>query len=221
VRVALADDSGLFREALALLLSTAQVQVIAQAATGPELLTRLRHTRPDVAILDIRMPPTFTDEGLKLAEELRAKYENLGILILSAYAETADAARVIEIDSRRIGYLLKDRVTDIHTLIDALERIAQGEAVLDPEIIRRVLARKHETDLFESLTQREQQILTLMAEGRSNAGIARVLSIHPRTVEAPISEIFNKLGIHRTTDDNRRVLAVLTWLRGAGNQPNS
>lgn len=221
MRVALADDSGLFREALALLLSTAQVQVVAQAATGQELLARLRHDRPDVAIIDIRMPPTFTDEGLRLAEELRAKYENLGILILSAYAETADAARVIEIDSRRIGYLLKDRVTDIRTLIDALERIVQGEAVLDQEIIRRVLARKHDTDLFASLTQREQQILSLMAEGRSNAGIAHVLGINSRTVEAPISEIFNKLGIHRTADDNRRVLAVLTWLRGAGNQLHS
>lgn len=218
MRVALADDSGLFRQALALLLGTAHVEVTAQAASGPELLARVAHDPPDVAILDIRMPPTFTDEGLALAEQLRAQHPDVGILVLSAYAETADAARLIDIDSRRIGYLLKDRVTDIRTLTEALHRITDGEAVLDGGIIQRLLDRKHATDPFSALTQREREILALMAEGRSNAGIANMLKINPRTVETPIREIFAKLGIHRAADDNRRVLAVLTWLRAAGNQ---
>jgi len=218
MRVALADDSGLFRDGLALLLRAARVEVSTQAANGAELLARIAHDLPDVAILDIRMPPTFTNEGLTVAEHLRARYPDVGILVLSAYAETPHAVRLIEIDSRKIGYLLKDRVTSINTLIDALERISAGEAVIDQGIIQRLIDRKHATDPFASLTSREREVLALMAEGRSNAGIAHLLGVDKRTVEAPIGDIFRKLGIQRPPDDNRGVLAVLTWLRAAGNR---
>lgn len=213
MRVALADDSALFRDGLAALLRAARVEVSAQAASGPELLACIRRDPPDVAILDIRMPPSFTDEGLTIAEQIRALQPSVGILLLSAYAGSPLAARLVEIDSRSIGYLLKDRVTDIDNLIDALQRIIPGETVIDAGIIRRLLDRQHTEDPLASLTPREREILGLMAEGRSNPGIARSLSISSRTVEAPIAEIFRKLGIHSAADDNRRVKAVLTWLR--------
>jgi len=213
VRVALADDSALFRDGLAALLRAADVEVSAQASNGPELMAYISRDLPDVAILDIRMPPSFTGEGLAIAEQLRSRHPDVGILLLSAYAETPLAARLVEIDSCSIGYLLKDRVTNIHSLIDALQRIVAGETVIDSGIVQRLLDRRHKEDPLAGLTQRERDILALMAEGRSNAGIARSLSISGRTVEAPIAEIFRKLGILSAPDDNRRVKAVLTWLR--------
>jgi DNA-binding NarL/FixJ family response regulator len=213
MRVALADDSALFRDGLAALLRAADIDVSAQARNGPELMACISRDPPDVAILDIRMPPSFTGEGLAIAGQLRARHPHVGILLLSAYAETPLAARLVEIDSGSIGYLLKDRVTNIHGLIDALQRVVAGETVIDSGIVRRLIDRQRKEDPLASLTQRERDILALMAEGRSNAGIARSLSISGRTVEAPIAEIFRKLGIHSASDDNRRVKAVLTWLR--------
>ncbi len=213
MRVALADDSALFRDGLAALLRAAQVEVSAQAASGPELLACIRRDPPDVAILDIRMPPSFTDEGLTIAQQVRTLHPEVGVLLLSAYAESPLAAQLVEIDSRSIGYLLKDRVTDIDSLVDALQRITAGETVIDSGLVRRLLDRRHTEDPLACLTQREREILALMAEGRSNTGIARSLGISSRTVEAPIAEIFRKLGIHSASDDNRRVKAVLTWLR--------
>jgi DNA-binding NarL/FixJ family response regulator len=216
MRVAIADDSALFRDGLAHLLHAAHVEVAVQAASGDELMARLSSDLPDVAILDIRMPPNFNDEGLVIARQLRERYPAVGILVLSAYAETPHAAQLVEIDSRGVGYLLKDRVTDITTLVDALKRISAGEAVIDEGIVQRLLDRQHEADRLARLTPREQEILALMAEGRSNAGIGNRLSITPRTVEAPIAEIFRKLGFYAAPDNNRRVLAVLTWLRAVG-----
>lgn len=217
MRVAIADDVPLFREGLALLLEAADIEVVAQAGSGPELFDRLPAQLPDVAILDIAMPPTFTDEGLKVARQIREQHPGMGILVLSAYAETPHALQLIKIDSRGVGYLLKDTATNIGTLVDALRRLASGEAVIDQGIVQRLLDHQHEADGLASLTPRETEILALMAQGLSNAGIGRTLSISERTVEAPVKEIFRKLGIYAAPDDNRRVLAVLTWLR-AGRQ---
>lgn len=217
MRVAIADDVSLFREGLALLLEAADIEVVAQAGSGPELFDRLPVPLPDVAIIDIAMPPTFTDEGLKVARQIREQHPGMGILVLSAYAETPHALQLVKIDSRGVGYLLKDTATSIGTLVDALRRIASGEAVIDQGIVQRLLDHQHEADGLASLTPRETEILALMAEGLSNAGMGRRLSISERTVEAPVKEIFRKLGIYAAPDDNRRVLAVLTWLR-AGRQ---
>jgi DNA-binding NarL/FixJ family response regulator len=217
MRVAIADDVSLFREGLALLLEAADIEVVAQAGCGPELFERLLAPLPDVAIIDIAMPPTFTDEGLKVARQIREQHPGVGILVLSAYAETPHALQLVRIDSRGVGYLLKDTATSIGTLVDALRRIASGEAVIDQGIVQRLLDHQHVADGLASLTPRETEILALMAEGLSNTGIGRRLSISERTVEAPVKEIFRKLGIYAAPDDNRRVLAVLTWLR-AGRQ---
>jgi DNA-binding NarL/FixJ family response regulator len=213
VRVAIADDSALFRSGLAALLHASGIEVVIEAADGPGLLEQVTRVLPDVAILDIRMPPTNTDEGLTTAEQLKESHPGVGVLLLSAYTETSLAARLLEIDSGGIGYLLKDRVTDVGSLIDALQRLAAGETVIDSGIVRRLVSRHRREDPLKSLTRREQVILALMAEGRSNAAIARDQGIAPRTVEAPIAEIFRKLNIQPGPGDNRRVKAVLAWLR--------
>lgn len=213
MRVAIADDSALFRSGLAALLHASGIEVVIEAADGPGLLEQVTRVLPDVAILDIRMPPTNTDEGLTTAEQLKESHPGVGVLLLSAYTETSLAARLLEIDSGGIGYLLKDRVTDVGSLIDALQRLAAGETVIDSGIVRRLVSRHRREDPLKSLTRREQVILALMAEGRSNAAIARDQGIAPRTVEAPIAEIFRKLNIQPGPDDNRRVKAVLAWLR--------
>lgn len=213
MRVAIADDSALFRSGLAALLHASGIEVVIEAADGPGLLEQVTRELPDVAILDIRMPPTNTDEGLVTAEQLKERHPGVGVLLLSAYTETALAARLLEIDSGGIGYLLKDRVTDVGSLIDALQRLAAGETVIDSGIVRRLVSRHRREDPLKSLTRREQVILALMAEGRSNAAIARDQGIAPRTVEAPIAEIFRKLNIQPGPEDNRRVKAVLAWLR--------
>jgi DNA-binding NarL/FixJ family response regulator len=213
VRVAIADDSALFRSGLAALLHASGIEVVIEAADGPGLLEQVTRELPDVAILDIRMPPTNTDEGLTTAEQLKESHPGVGVLLLSAYTEISLATRLVEIDSGGIGYLLKDRVTDVGSLIDALQRLAAGETVIDSGVVRRLVGRNRREDPLKTLTQREQDILTLMAEGRSNAAIARDQGIVPRSVEAPIAEIFRKLNIQPGPYHNRRVKAVLAWLR--------
>jgi DNA-binding NarL/FixJ family response regulator len=213
VRVALADDSALFRRGLATLLAASGVEVTAQAPSGAELLVAVAADLPDAVVLDLRMPPSFTDEGLVVAERLRARFPTLGILVLSTYAEVSYAARLLSSGTRHVGYLLKDRVEDSDALLDALARIVAGESVVDPDIVSRLLGRSRSTSAVDQLTEREQDVLRAMAEGRSNAAIGKALFLSPKTVETHIAAVFSKLGLPQSSDDNRRVLAVLTYLR--------
>jgi DNA-binding NarL/FixJ family response regulator len=212
VRVAVADDSALFREGLARLLTDAGAEVTVQAKTGVELLARIADAPPDVVVLDIRMPPTFTDEGLATAETVRDRHPGVAVLVLSTYAESAYAVRLLEHGAAGVGYLLKDRVDSARTLVDSLSRLQAGESVIDPDIVTRLLTRRGRSALDE-LTPREQLVLSLMAEGRSTIGIGAELGVSVKTVETQIASIFNRLDLPATVDTNRRVLAVLTWLR--------
>lgn len=216
MEVAIADDSGLFREGLALLLRSAGVRVPLEAATGDDLLNLLPVHPVDAVVLDVRMPPTFTEEGLNTAIRVRKQFPGVGILLLSTYAETAYAAQLLGACESSVGYLLKDRVSDSETLLDALHRVVGGEIVVDSSIVQRLLAKQRHRDPLEGLTEREESVLRLMAEGRSNAGIARELYVGTKTVERHIASILQRLGIQGTVNDNRRVLAVLSWLRAAG-----
>jgi DNA-binding NarL/FixJ family response regulator len=212
MRVVICDDSALFRQGLTLLLADVGVDVVDQARDTAHLYAALPACAPDAVILDIRMPPTFTDEGLTAAADLRRDRPHLGILVLSTYAETAYAVRLLEIGSG-VGYLLKDRVDDAATLRDAIERVTRGETVVDPDIVNRLFARRREQNALDRLTERERSVLTLMAEGRSNAAIARTLYLGEKTVESHIASVMTKLDLEPTPDNNRRVLAVLTWMR--------
>jgi DNA-binding NarL/FixJ family response regulator len=213
MRLAIAEDSGLFRSSLALLLEAAGAQVIASVASGVELLAAIGTTLPDAVILDIRMPPTFTDEGVSTAAELRRRYPHTGILVLSTYAETSYASELLETVPTGIGYLLKDNVTDAGTLIDSLARVADGETVIDPTIVRRLLRKNRKPSAMDSLNEREHAVLRHMAEGRSNLGIAKELNLSHRTVEAHVTSIFMKLGLDQAETENNRVRAVLAFLR--------
>jgi len=219
VRLALADDSALFRSGLVLLLQASGAQVTIEASSGEELLASLRATaadpagRPDAVILDLRMPPTFTGEGIRTAAEIRARDKAIGILVLSTFAETSYASQLMEAVGSGVGYLLKDNVTDADHLIIQLERIVAGETVLDPVIVRRLLARKRSTSWMDTLNPRERDVLARMAEGRSNVGIAKDLHLSPRTVEAHVTSVFGKLGLEQTDTDNNRIRAVLAFLR--------
>jgi DNA-binding NarL/FixJ family response regulator len=213
VRVALADDSTLFRQGLARLLTDMGIEVVAEASSGAELIARISAAPPDVAVLDIRMAPAFTDEGLVTAEQLRRRHPDVGVLLLSTYAETPCAARLLAGGSARVGYLLKDRVDDTRALRDALIRIAAGGCVIDPDIVARLFSPQRTASRLDRLTDRERDVLRLMAEGRSNLGIAQKLCLSQKTVEAHAAAIFTRLDLLVTADDNRRVLAVLTWLR--------
>lgn len=219
MRVALADDATLFRDGLAQLLRAVGVEVVAEAATGPELLRAVAADPPDVAVVDIRMPPTHTDEGLVAAEQIRATHPGVGVLVLSTYAETPLAVRLLARGSRGVGYLLKDRVTAVAALRDALDRIRRGESVIDPEIVDRLLSAGRCRDAVDELTDRERDVLRGMAEGRSNAGIAAALFLSERTVENHAARIFTKLGLPADAEANRRVLAVLSWLRDPARAP--
>lgn len=212
MRVGIADDSALFRRGLAVLLESAGVDVGVEAGTADELLTLMAADPPDAVILDIRMPPTFTDEGLRAADLVRERHPGVGVLVLSTYAETPYAVRLLAKGSRGVGYLLKDRVDNADALSDALNRIVAGESAIDPQIVSRLVERRNSSSLAD-LSQREREVLRLMAEGRSNAGIGQALSLSPKTVESHISAVFTKLGIPSGSDDNRRVLAVLSCLR--------
>jgi DNA-binding NarL/FixJ family response regulator len=215
MRLAIAEDSGLFRSSLTLLLESSGARVTASAASGTELLAAIRTDPPDVAILDIRMPPTFTDEGITTAAQLRGLHPALGILVLSTYAETSYASQLLEIVNAGVGYLLKDNVTDVATLMDSLARVAAGETVIDPTIVRRLLVRNRRPSRIDALNERERAVLRHMAEGRSNLGIAKELFISPRTVEAHVTGIFTRLGLDQTDTENNRVRAVLAFLRSA------
>jgi DNA-binding NarL/FixJ family response regulator len=198
---------------LALLLDDHGVDVTAQLATGDQLLAAIRADPPDAAIVDIRMPPTFTDEGLVLADRIRELHPPVAVLVLSTYAETPYAIRLLQGGGRGVGYLLKDRVADASALIGALQRITAGEAVIDADLVATLVAQQHRAKQLDPLTTRERDILRLLAEGRSNAGIGKILHLSPKTVEPHVASVFLKLGLSSDADDNRRVLAVLAWLR--------
>jgi DNA-binding NarL/FixJ family response regulator len=213
VRVVIADDSALLREGLARLLHESGVEVCETASDASELVAAVDRWNPDIAIIDIRMPPTFTHEGAAAAMELRERLPELGVLLLSQAVETHFASQLLERYPDRFGYLLKDRVVDVETLMSALRTIAAGGTSLEPEIVRHLLWRSTVTDPLRNLTEREQEVLVLMAEGRSNSAIAGRLTVTLKTVESHIANIFSKLGLHGAQDDHRRVLAVLAALR--------
>lgn len=215
LRLVLADDSLLIREGLARLLSEAGFEIVGQARTAEELAGLVRQQRPDVAIVDIRMPPTHTDEGLQAAETIRAEYgTSIGILVLSQYVETSFALRLVADGAGGVGYLLKDRVEDLDDFADAIRRIARGGSVIDPEVVAQLVRRRRTRLPIDDLTEREREVLALMAEGRSNQAICDRLFLAPKTVEAHIANIYSKLELLPAPDDHRRVLAVLAHLRG-------
>jgi DNA-binding NarL/FixJ family response regulator len=216
VRVVIADDSVLLREGLARLLAEAGMETCAKVGDGASLEQAVRDHRPDVALVDIRMPPTFTHEGAQAATRLRAAWPDLGILLLSQSLESRYAADLARENPARFGYLLKDRVLDVATLVDAVERVANAGTVLDPEVVSHLLGRRHAQDRLVTLSDRERDVLELMAQGRSNRAIATQLHINDKTVETHISAIFTKLTLLPQPDDHRRVLAVLTWLQQPG-----
>jgi DNA-binding NarL/FixJ family response regulator len=212
MRVAIADDSALLREGLARLLTEAGIEVASTVGDGAALEEWLEDQEVDVAIIDIRMPPTFTHEGAQVAMNLRARKPQLGILLLSQAIETRYALELAREHPTGLGYLLKDRVVDVDTLIDAVQRVAHGGTVLDPDIVAHFLGRRSAGDQLRELSEREREVLALMAEGRSNSGIARQLVLTERTVETHIASILSKLNIGPEPDDHRRVLAVRAWL---------
>ncbi len=213
MRVVIADDAPLIREGIATLLVEHDVDVVQQVDNADALLEGVRSMRPDVALIDIRMPPTHTDEGLRAAHEIRVRYPDVAVLVLSQHLEPEYALRLIEEKPARAGYLLKERVGRVEQLLEAIERVAAGECVVDRAVVDELLARPRRTDPLEQLTPREREILALMAEGRSNHGICRALWLSPKTVETHIRGAFTKLGITAAPDDNRRVLAVLAYLQ--------
>ena len=214
MRVVLAEDSMLLREGLIRLIEEAGHQVIAAVADAPSLLWAVDEHSPDVAVVDVRMPPTFTDDGLRAAVEARAKHPSLAVLVLSQYVEESYADDLLADGRGGVGYLLKDRVQDLDALTDALTSVASGGTVLDPEVVAQLLVRRRASDPIDTLTPREREVLELMAQGRSNSAIAARLVVSDGAVEKHVSNIFSKLGLLPADKDHRRVLAVLTWLRG-------
>jgi serine/threonine-protein kinase len=215
VRVIVADDSMLVREGLARLLAEAGFEVIATAASADELLRHVERDEPDVTIVDIKMPPDFTDEGIVAAQSIRRDHPHVGVLVLSQYLDSRYAARLLEDVPERVGYLLKERVSDMAVLADALRRIDDGECVVDPTIVKRLVQRRRQGGPLDTLTDRERQVLSLMAEGRTNRAIGSQLYLSGKTVEVHVRQIFQKLGLQQSPDDHRRVLAVLTVLRAS------
>jgi DNA-binding NarL/FixJ family response regulator len=213
VRVVIADDSILLREGIASLLSRAGIEVAALAASPEELLREIDTHVPDVAIVDVRMPPTQTDEGLRAAHEIRARHPQIGIVILSQHVEVGIATRLLAETPERLGYLLKDRVGNAEAFVDALRRVADGGSALDPEVVTGLLSRAREDGPLQTLTDREREVLERIAEGLSNQAIATEMDITLRSVEKYVSSVFTKLGLPATGHEHRRVLAVLQFLR--------
>jgi DNA-binding NarL/FixJ family response regulator len=213
MRVVIADDAALIREGVAHLLTENGLEVVDQVGDAEALLTSVHDRRPDVALVDIRMPPTYTDEGLRAARVIRARYPETAVLVLSQHLEPAYALRLVEEKPEAVGYLMKERVGRVQQLLDAVQRVAAGECVVDRAVVDELLARRRRVDPVAELTPREREIIALMAEGRSNQGICRTLWLSPKTVETHIRGAFAKLGIKEAPEDNRRVLAVLAYLR--------
>ena len=213
MRVVVADDAMLTRAGIVRLLRDADVDVVAEAENADELLRHIRVAHPDAAIVDIRMPPTHSDEGLVAAQQIRAEHREVGVLVLSQYVEPSYALRLLEEHPERVGYLLKERVFDVAVLVDALRRIVEGETVVDPTIVSRLVGRPRRDDPLAALTEREREVLAQIAEGLSNKAIASRLFVTERTVEAHSKQIFLKLGLQADPDSHRRVLAVLAYLR--------
>jgi len=214
VRIVIADDAVLVREGIARLLGDAGFEIAGQAGEAHELMILVRDRRPDVAIVDIRMPPTNTDEGLIAAQEIRARHPETAVLVLSQHLEPRYAMRLLEDAPGRVGYLLKERVARTDELADAIRRVASGECVVDRAVVDELVARQRREDPLGALSGREREILGLMAEGRSNQGICEALWLSPKTVETHTRHLFMKLGLEDAPTDNRRVLAVLAYLRG-------
>jgi DNA-binding NarL/FixJ family response regulator len=213
VRLIVADDSLLLREGISRLLVEAGFQVVGLASTGEEALAQVERNKPDVAIVDIRMPPTHSDEGLKAAQEIRSRHPDVGVLVLSQYVELGLAARLLAENAAGLGYLLKDRITDLDEFAAAIRRVGAGGSALDPAVVSQLLGRRRDDDVLEHVTPREREVLALMAEGYSNQAIADRLVVTVRAVEKHVTSIFDKLGLPVTTDSHRRVLAVLAFLR--------
>jgi DNA-binding NarL/FixJ family response regulator len=213
MRVALADDSVLLREGVARLLSEGGFEVVAQSGTADDLLRHVAMHRPDVAIVDIRMPPTHTDEGLRAAQTIREKHPGTGVLVLSQYVEPGYAMELLADNAEGVGYLLKDRVSDVDEFTSAVRRVAEGGSALDPAVVSELVGRRRREDPVDELTPREREVLELMAEGRSNQAIAERMFVTLRAVEKHVTSIFTKLGLPATAEDHRRVLAVLAYLR--------
>jgi DNA-binding NarL/FixJ family response regulator len=214
MRVVLADDSVLLREGIARLLEEAGFDVVGQAGTAEELMLKVRSYSPDVALVDIRMPPTHTDEGLRAAREIRERHPGTGVLVLSQYVEAEYALDLLAESAEGVGYLLKDRISDVSEFADAVRRVGEGGSALDPEVVAQLVGRRRKDDPLQDLTPREREVLELMAEGRSNNAIGERLFITQRAVEKHVTSIFSKLRLPPASDDHRRVLAVLAFLRG-------
>ena len=219
LRVVLADDATVIREGLARLLAEEGFDVVAQVGDAGDLLAHVDRDQPDIAIVDIRMPPTFTDEGLVAAQEIRAAHPDVGVLVLSQYVDVAYAMKLVSEESQRVGYLLKDRIADVPELAAALQRIADGGSVVDPSLVGELVAAPAGQDPLAELTAREREVLALLAEGRTDRGIATLLYVTPKTVEAHVRSIFRKLSLPSDATENRRVHAVLTFLRARTHAP--
>lgn len=213
MRIVIAEDSVLLREGISRLLEDADHEVVARVGDGPSLVAAIKQERPDISIVDVRMPPSHRDEGLRAALQARHLVPGTPILVLSQYVEERYAGELLQSGAGGTGYLLKERVADVGDFLEALRRVADGETVLDPEVVAQLMARRRRSDLFDSLTAREREVLALMAQGRSNKAISDLLVIGEGAVEKHISSIFAKLGLPQTEADHRRVLAVLTFLR--------
>jgi DNA-binding NarL/FixJ family response regulator len=213
LRVVLAEDSVLLREGIVRILDEAGIEVAGQSGTAEDLLRHVPLYKPDVAIVDIRMPPTHTDEGLRAAQKIRERHPDVGVLVLSQYAEPQYALELLGENAEGVGYLLKDRVADVEDFVAAVRRVAEGGSALDAVVVQMLVGRRRRADPLEELTPREREVLQLMAEGRSNQAIAEKLFVTLRAVEKHVTSIFNKLRLPASAEDHRRVLAVLTYLR--------
>lgn len=213
MRVVVADDSVLLREGIVRLLEDAGLEVVGQAGDAEDLLRKVAAHRPDVAVVDVRMPPTNTDDGLRAALRMRVEQPEVGVLVLSQYVEEGYANDLLAESAEGVGYLLKDRVGDVERFVDAVRRVGAGGSALDPEVVSRLLGRRRREDPLEEITPREREVLGLMAEGRSNQAIADQMVVTERAVEKHVTSIFGKLGLAPAAEDHRRVLAVLTYLR--------